>query len=251
MIFILGGKGFVGSAFTRFCEANNIEHLVINKENYNDFKHESCEIFINANGNSDKVLAKQKPYDDFQANVINTQKSLYDFKFKKYIYLSSNDVYSDCSSISLTKENLEIDVSKLSSYGFHKYLAEICVQHATSDWLILRLGGMVGIGLRKNPIFDIMSGGPLWVDPQSELQFLNTDKVAEIIFHLIDKNISNEIFNICGREPIRLEEIIKLAKPVKVNHERPMVKYNVNIEKIMNYVEIPLTINTIKDFFEF
>jgi nucleoside-diphosphate-sugar epimerase len=247
LIFILGGKGFVGSAFARFCQVNNKDHVVIDRKNYDSYKGRSCDIFINANGNSSKVLATKDPMEDFDATVQSTRKSLLDFQFKKYILISSGDVYPDYMSSEKTKEDSEIDVTRESTYGFHKYLTEECVRHGSSDWLVVRLGGMVGIGLKKNPIFDIINGGPIWLDSQSELQYMNTDDVAKTVFKLINNGLTNEIFNICGRGLVKLQKLLDIYN-VKVNPNSPIVKYDVNIEKIQKITEIPDSMETVMNF---
>jgi hypothetical protein len=67
---------------------------------------ESFDIFINANGNSKKYWANQNPLLDFDVSVTSVYKTLFDFKFKKYIYLSSLDIF------------------KNSVYGKNKLIAE-------------------------------------------------------------------------------------------------------------------------------
>lgn len=247
MIFILGGKGFVGSAFARFCLSGKKEFVVIDRQNYETYKGKSCDVFINANGNSSKVLATKKPLEDFDATVSTVKKSLIDFNFKKYVLLSSCDIYPDCSSPLVTREDSKIDLSKQSTYGFHKYLAEQCVCHDASKWLVIRMGGMVGNGLKKNPIFDIVNGGPLWVDPKSELQYMATDDVARIVFELLDKEITNETFNVCGDGLVKLESIMDGTK-IKVNPNSPVVKYNINIDKVKNITKMPDSMESVTNF---
>ena len=38
--------------------------------------------------------------------------------------------------------------------------------------------------MRKNAIYDILHGGPLWLDPQSELQYIHTGLMAAILLHI-------------------------------------------------------------------
>lgn len=250
MIFIVGGKGFVGSAFNRFCETRGIEHTIITRQNYDEFEGKSCETLINANGNSSKLLGDKDPLADFEATVTSVRKTLVDFNFKKYVLISSCDVYSDCSSPNLTREDSSIDVSKQSTYGFHKYLAEECIRHSASDWLIVRLGGVVGQGLKKNAIFDIINGGLLWLDPQSELQYLNTDEVARIVFELLERGISNDVINVCGDGVVKLQDLLDSQRTVTIKPSSPTVKYDVNIEKLKRITNVPLSMETVINFIQ-
>ncbi len=247
MIFILGGKGFVGSAFARYCQSNDIQHEIIDTQNYDSYKDKSCDIFINANGNSSKVLSSKRPMEDFEMTVQTTRRSLLDFKFKKYVLISSCDVYTDYSNPAKNSEDSAIDVARQSTYGFHKHLAEECIRHGSQDWLIVRLGGMVGMGLKKNPIFDIINGGPLGVDSQSELQYMNTDDVARTVFKLIDSGLRREIFNICGKGLVKLQKLLDTYN-LKVNPNSPLVKYNINIEKIQKITPMPDSMETVMNF---
>ncbi|MCZ2147291.1 MAG: NAD-dependent epimerase/dehydratase family protein [Bryobacterales bacterium] len=242
MIFILGGHGLVGSAFARVCETEGREYAILDRTTYRDYVGQRCDVFVNANGNSRKPLAKQYPMADFDASVRTVRASLVDFRFGRYVHLSSCDVYADCSSPEVTREEQTPDVAAQSPYGFHKYLAEECVRHAAGDWLIFRLGGFVGPGLKKNAIFDILHGGPLWLDAGSELQFLHTEDAARIMLGLADGEGSREVFNLCGRGTIALSEVLAhTGREVAVTPGSPRVRYEVSIEKIRRRVEVPET----------
>ena len=249
MIYIIGGKGFVGSAFVRASAAIGKEIMVIDRQNYGEFIGKSCDVLINADGNSIKFLAQQNPIQDFDASVRSVRASLMDFAYECYVYLSSCDVYPDCSSPQTTSEDQELDVSKQSAYGFHKYLAEQCVRHVAKRWLIIRFGGFVGPGLKKNPVFDILNGGPLWLDPESELQFMHTDQVANIVLTLLDRGLHHEILNICGMGVVKLHEVMnQTGKHVPVQPGSPKVRYEANLNKISALTEIPETRLTVFNF---
>lgn len=248
-VIIIGGNGFVGSAYKRFCEKNCLDYLVISRENYGYHIGTKADILINANGNSKKFLATQEPLLDFNASVTSVRQSLIDFPCDKYVFLSSCDVYSDCSSYEFTKEDVVIDVSQQSPYGFHKYLAELCVQHCHGDWLIFRMGGFVGENLKKNAIFDILRGDRLWLHPESKLQYINTDIAAMRVMEIINKGYSQEIFNLCGNGVIELQEVLDMVdRQVEVNTEAKPVHYEVNIDKIQSVVDIPATREAVIDF---
>jgi nucleoside-diphosphate-sugar epimerase len=251
VIYILGGKGFVGSGFVRLFQNLKLEYKVITRDNYPALTGSSCDVFINANGNSSKILAKRVPLTDFDANVRTTRATLEDFTFGCYIHLSSCDVYADCSSPETTWENIPLNLQQQSLYGFHKMLAEQCIRHCCDKWLILRQGGFVGPGMKKNAIYAILYGGKLWLDPESELQFLHTDDSAAIIWLLYNQGLRNEIFNVCGAGLVRLYDIIQWSsKNVDVASGSPVVHYEVDINKINRYLSIPDTKTTVKSFVE-
>lgn len=249
MIFILGGKGLVGSAFVRWCERNGRPYRVINRQEYASCIGQACDLLINANGNSRKLLATTDPIADFDANVRSVRASLSDFRFRKYVYISSCDVYPDCSSPDTTCESLTPDPAAQSPYGFHKYIGEACVRHSAADWLIFRFGGFVGPGLKKNAVYDVLRGGPLFLDPASELQFLHTDKAAEIVMRVAEMGAGREIFNLCGAGLVSLEEVMQTAGgPVTVQPGSPRVRYEIDLRKISALVDLPETRSTVLDF---
>jgi nucleoside-diphosphate-sugar epimerase len=249
MIFVIGGNGFVGSAFGRACAAVGREYAVITRQNYDEFRGRACSVLVNANGNSKKFLSNDQPLLDFDLSVRSVRASLTDFRFDTYVMLSSCDVYPDCSTPATTREDDPIDVAKQSRYGFHKYLAEQCVRHAARRHLVFRMGGFVGPGLRKNAIHDILTGGPLWLDPQSELQFLPTDELARVVLRMVDDGVANDTFNACGRGVIRLAEVVRLAgRDVPVKPGAPTVRYEIGLDKISRHLTLPETRESVTEF---
>ncbi len=241
MIYILGGEGFIGSALVRACARQGLIHRVINRDNYSQLVGSSCSVLINANGNSKKYLAIQDPVTEFDASVRSVRSTLLDFNFDSYVYLSSCDIYPDCSSPAATNEDRAIDVTHQSPYGFHKFLAEQCVRHGAAQSLILRLGGCIGPGLRKGPIYDIMSDAPLWLDLDSELQFMHTDDLASIALTLVNRGLWGQLFNVCGQGTVRLRTVVEfIGRAVAVNPDSPRVRYDVNINKLSGVIsEVP------------
>jgi nucleoside-diphosphate-sugar epimerase len=249
MIFILGGHGLVGSAFARVCERSKKQFSIIDRQNYKDHVGLPCDLFVNANGNSRKPLAKSDPLADFDASVRSVRVSLVDFRYEKYIHLSSCDVYPDCSTPQVTMEDQSLDPALQSPYGCHKFLAEQCVRHAAKEWIVFRLGGFVGPGLKKNAVFDILNGGPLWLQPESALQFLHTDDAARIIFDLADRGISREALNLCGSGLVRLSEVMEwVGNDVPVKPGSPLVRYDVSLDKIAGLTTIPDTRAAVREF---
>jgi nucleoside-diphosphate-sugar epimerase len=249
VIGIIGGKGFVGSAYVRWCERRKVEHLVITRENYAEHLGTNCTLLINANGSSSKLLAERDPLRDFDLAVGTVRNSLHDFKYRRYIYLSSCEVYPNCADTEATVEESPIDSRRQSHYGFHRYLAELCVKHVADEWLIFRMGGFTGPGLKKNAIFDILSGERLWLDPASELQFIGTDAAAEIVMTLAGASLSDELFNLCGDGTVRLADVADMAQrhPLAVPGA-PCVRYQVSVNKLKRLIAVPRTSDTVHSF---
>jgi len=248
MIFVIGGRGFVGSAIVRRCEALGLEHAVIDRASYASYVGRRCALLVNANGNSRKPLAAKEPLAEFDASVRSVRASLEDFSFDCYVHLSSCDVYPDCSSPETTREEQPLDPAAQSPYGFHKYLAEQCVRHGAGKHVIFRLGGFVGPGLKKNAIFDILHGGPLWLDPESELQFLHTGDCARIVLDLAQAGTEGT-YNLCGAGVVKLADVMReRGREVPVQPGSPRVRYEVSVERVRALAEIPETRRTVFQF---
>lgn len=238
-VIVIGGEGFVGSGIVREALKKSFHCLVVNRKNYLDYAGEECDILINVSTNSRKYIANENPAFDFNETVENVKNSLLNFKYKKYILISSADVYSNTSDPVFSCEDSIIDVENLSKYGFHKYIAELCVQNYATNWLIFRMGGFIGFGLKKNPIFDILKNQNMWIDPRSKLQFINTDIAAEIVLTLA-KNQKNQIFNLCGIGTVKLLDVINMmGKMPKTIPNPKLIHYEVSLEKIIKLVNIP------------
>jgi nucleoside-diphosphate-sugar epimerase len=252
-IGIIGYKGFVGSAiFAQFWAKYSSNVFGISRENYGEAPRE-YDIVINANGNPKKRLGDSDPKLDFDMNVVSTQKSLFDFKFKRYVFISTVEVYNSHDDPELNKEDQEIEEEYISNYGFDKYMAEKIVRRYAKNHLIFRLGGMVGPNLKKNMVYDIINLGKTFVSPLSKFQYIDTPSVARAIEDVIDQGIENEMFNICGDDTISGEEVADMAgKSLDMNlYEQPKENYNVNISKICRFTTVPKSRDAVRKYIEF
>ncbi len=251
-IFILGGRGFVGSAFARLCERESRDYSVIDLDNYEEMRGGACELLVNADGNSRKYLAAADPLEDFRLSVLSVLRSFSDFKFEKYAYISSVDIYPDHSNPAGNHEEVEIDGGLLSNYGFHKLLGELLVKHYLSRWLIVRMGGVLGEGLKKNPIFDLINDVPLRVNEESLYQYLPIDYVAETLFKLAEEERWGETYNFCGEGTVSLREVRSwLGKPLRTAGEvSSPERYEINNRKLSRIAEVPRTRDVVKNFIE-
>lgn len=229
---IIGGNGLLGSDLTKNLHSYfNI--TPITRENYSKHIGSSFDIVINANGNSKRFWANQNPQEDFIVSTVSVQKSIFDFPCDLYMYISSPNVYEDHSKTSSTKENEKIDSSKLSPYGFHKYLSELIVKQYTNKFLILRSAMILGSNLKKGPIYDITHNKPLLISLDSKLQFITTVAFSDIIQTLSKGKVANEIINIGGIGTVSFNKIEEyFNEKITVSSNSQTQRYEMNIAKL-------------------
>ncbi|HHY87237.1 MAG TPA: NAD(P)-dependent oxidoreductase [Verrucomicrobia bacterium] len=253
-VTLIGANGFVGSAFARLLERRPDVTLVrVTRENFAQLPSIHSDVVIEAACNSKKYLAEEDPAADFALSVQHRLESLRRFTADVHIHISSVDVYADLSSPETTHEDTPVPPRGPSRYGFHKHLAELLVQHYAPAWLIVRLAGMVGPGLRKNPVFDILNGNPLRIHPDSRYQYLLTDEVARITWTLFERGFRCEIFNVCGSGVVTMREIAKLAgRELNLSLQAPDWNPRVveaSIEKLARVLPVMETRKALEQFF--
>jgi nucleoside-diphosphate-sugar epimerase len=250
-IHVLGGEGFVGSAVVRVAKKRGHSVHAVTRRNYGRFRGRPCDLLINANGNSKKFLADKDPAAEFDASVVSVQRSLLDLPCKRYVYLSSIDVYPCVDDPRHNHEETVILPEQLSRYGLHKFLAEQLVRRYAKRWLIIRMGGMVGEGLWKNSIHDLLHGQPLRVHADSRYQYMLTDDMARIVLALTRKHPANGVFNVCGDGCVSLREAASLIPACRVKYATgnpPREHYEINLTKLRAWVKVPRTSATVRAF---
>lgn len=213
VIYIIGGAGFVGQAYPRLLAAKGLPYTLVTRENYASLIGTSCDILINANGNSKKFMSDHDPVWDFDASVVSVVRSLADFNAGTYVLLSSGDVYPTQDSPEVTREDQAIDLRRTSRYGLHKYMAETVVRATHPRPLVMRMGGFVGPGMKKNAIFDMLNDQPIWLHPESELQFISTDRAASLVWSLVEQGVTHETVNLGAHGVVRIADLYARIKP--------------------------------------
>ena len=194
-IGIVGANGFVGSALCRNFHKNN-EVIKINKNNYEKEKMEAYDVLINSAMPSAKYWANTNPYEDFKKTVELTADLAYNWKYKKIIQIST------------------ISVEKLdSSYSINKKAAEVILNFKNS--LIVRLGTLYGIGLKKGVLFDLLNGNTVYANQKSEFDFIDIDFCTKWILDNLDKK---DTVSLGAKNTISLREIVEKFQ-IKANFE--------------------------------
>ena len=184
---IIGAKGFIGSAVAAEALARGYAVSAVDLDNYKDFKGLETDLLVNAAGNSSKFIDDQDPVKGYELSVTSVMQALHDFRFRFYVQLSSGAIYPDEGNPRANSEDAPLQPSEMTRYGFHKWLAEQLVRHYAPRHLIVRMGGFVGPGLKKNALFDLLTGGPLFVHPDSE--FLKSNSLQAIHLSSYSKKV--------------------------------------------------------------
>lgn len=246
-VILLGHRGFVGSALASNLRQQGADVLGVDRDNYRSSRGAEADLLINANGSSDKRLAERDPLASFRANVDTLVESLSDFRYERYVLMSSIDVYNDFGDPARNDEDVAIDPLRLSRYGLIKYMAELAVRSIARSWLILRLGPLVGPQLKKNPIHDLLSERTLYISPESRLSFIDTRDVAKTAWAL---RTEDGVFNVAGFGTVRLADVATAAG-VDVSgivEALPVHTYSVNIDKLRARMRVRSSEDAVKTY---
>ena len=199
-IGIIGAKGLVGSAiFNRLKDEHYV--VAITRQSYPRHIGAEYDVLINANGNSRKHWANQNPLEDYDLSVSSVMSSLFDFKYKKYIFISSIDAEEP-----------------RGHYGFNKRIAEDLVKQYADKWQIVRLCSVIGINMKKGPVYDIKHGLPVYLTSGSTLQLITDTEVAEQINYNMESPWL--LFQFYSKQSISIRDIGSiLGKTINYSHE--------------------------------
>lgn len=248
---ILGAKGFIGSTVVAEAVSRGYQVLGIDVDNYESYSGARADLLVNAAGNSKKFIDDQDPVKGFEMSVNSVMRALNDFCFDFYIQLSSGAVYPRENDPDQNAENTVLCPEEMSRYGFHKWMAEQLVRHYAPRHLILRMGGFVGPGLKKNAVYDLLKGGKLFVHPDSQFQYMDTRDLAKAVFDLYENaDGKTSLLNISARGTVSVARIAELAG-VEIDDTAstcPQVRAELDVGKAGKLLSLPETEATVRRF---
>lgn len=161
---LIGYSGFVGTTLLK----QTIFSELFRSTNIADIEGKNFNMVVCAGVSAQKWLANQEPEDDFNAiqKLISHLKTI---TCQKFILISTVDVFQNPIAVN---EKTNVNEEKLHAYGLHRRYLEKFVMSYFDDYLIVRLPGLVGPGLRKNIIFDFLNSNNLdLIDSRGSFQF--------------------------------------------------------------------------------
>ena len=146
---LIGFSGFVGGTLLKQFKFE----ALYRSTNIGNIEGKTFDTVVCAGAPAQKWIANREPDADRQKidGLINHLKTI---QCNTFILISTVDVFKN--SVGVDEETL-VDESGLHAYGLHRRLLEKFVESHFSNYLIVRLPGLVGPGLRKNVIFDFLN----------------------------------------------------------------------------------------------
>jgi nucleoside-diphosphate-sugar epimerase len=157
--------------------------------------------------------SRQVTYTDLnqyiESNLLLTQKLL-NIPHKKFIFISSSDVYPRADHAWHEDDNFQVDKAD-GIYALSKLFSEAMVKNQTSNYLILRPTAMLGAHARMNSLMKILanSNESLTLSDQSTFNYILHADVMAFINKAMKDDISG-IYNLAANENIRLGDVAKL-----------------------------------------
>lgn len=169
------------------------------------------DIIIHAAFNSSKSIDSNNLYSYLEDNIFLTEK-LIKIPHKKFIFISSVDVYPKDEKIHTEDEAIDID-SVRGIYALTKLMSESLIKEKSSNHLILRCSSLIGKYARKNTLIKIRTEEKpiLTLSPDSFLNYILHTDVSEFIKISIEKDLQG-IYNLVSSENITIKEVAELLK---------------------------------------
>jgi nucleoside-diphosphate-sugar epimerase len=194
---LVGYSGFVGSTLLKQFNFNDLYRST----NISEIQGETYDTVVCAGAPAVKWLANKEPDQDKQS-IESLITHLSTIKCNTFILISTVDVFKDPL---LAVESTPVDTNGLHPYGSHRYQLEEFVKTHFDNFLIVRLPGLVGPGLKKNVIYDFLNNNNLDViDHRGVFQFYPMVNLWSDIKIAINSNC--KLVHLTS-EPISVKEI--------------------------------------------
>lgn len=161
---LIGYSGYVGTTLLR----QRPFQKLYRSTNISEIRDQEFVNVVCAGASAQKWIANRAPDED-KEKIERLMNNLKTVQCSRFILISTVDVFNRPIAVD---ETTHVDVTGLHPYGLHRRMLEQFAEETFSDCLIVRLAGLVGPGLRKNVIFDLLNDNNLQaVDSRAVFQF--------------------------------------------------------------------------------
>ncbi|MCB0359362.1 MAG: hypothetical protein KDD44_06990 [Bdellovibrionales bacterium] len=180
---LIGSTGFVGGnldaqyQFSHRYRSTNIEQI----------RGKAFSLVVCAGAPGKKWYANQHPDED-RGSIDLLISCLKCVEAERFVLISTVDVFSEPLGVDECSDPTR---RAQHSYGQHRYLLEQVCQELFPNIVVVRLPGLFGPGLRKNALFDFLSGNNVdRIDSRGVFQWYNTERLWSDIERASAANIS-------------------------------------------------------------
>lgn len=161
---LIGFSGFVGSTLLKQAPFESLYRST----NIGEIKDKSFDTVVCAGAPAQKWIANREPEAD-REKIEGLIAHLKLMTCKTFVLISTVDVFKSPNGVD---EDTAVEEAGLHAYGLNRRLLEKFVESHFPNYLIVRLPGLVGPGLRKNVIFDFLNDNNLnAIDSRGVFQF--------------------------------------------------------------------------------
>jgi nucleoside-diphosphate-sugar epimerase len=223
---LIGNTGFVGSSIANHFTFSHFENST------SPMSRDSFDEVYCAAPSAVKWRANQEPEQDL-LHVQQLIQRLKSIEARRFYLFSTVDVYEDPSLAN--EESSTVALGSPNSYGLHRSMLERAVLDTFPDSLIMRLSGLVGVGLKKNPIFDIGARNNLeLLNADSQMQFLPLTSCWDWLASSDARQMTG-VVNLTAA-PVRLGEVAALAG-LSLADSAPKSTYDIRSTRVGNRQE--------------
>jgi len=190
-VIVVGYTGFVGRAVYQYLK--EVGYDVEGFNSHSPYIDAVCDVVVNCAGNSRKFTSENN--NEFTQSIEDgVLERLKQIESKRIIHISTVDVHN----------------SESSMYGQQKIFVESRIRRMYPSFSILRLSALVGEGLKKNVVFDIVNEKPLFVTRTSTYCFISTKVIAELIVALLRQDFGSLVLDVGGEGLVAVEQIAQI-----------------------------------------
>lgn len=162
-----------------------------------------ADFIIHCAGRPPEAVTSKSLFPFLEDNVLLTEK-LVEIPHKKFIYISSVDVYPKNSVTHSEDEDISIE-SLSDFYGLSKLMSESIVQKNCRNSLILRCASFLGHYSRANSLVKLFGeeNPSLSLSAESTLNYVRHNQIAEFIKYASENNAQG-IYNVTSGENVVL-----------------------------------------------
>jgi nucleoside-diphosphate-sugar epimerase len=159
--------------------------------------------------NNPRVLTSNSIHPYMQDNLFLTQ-NLLKIPHKRFIFMSSVDVYPKSEEIHIESEEIPINLVG-NFYGVTKLMSESMIREMSPSSLILRCSGLLGPYMKKNNLTRLIEeeNPELTLTKDSELNCILYEDLLDFILVASEKDL-NGVYNTTSSSNISFSGVAKL-----------------------------------------